>query len=125
MGEYVYSERVPVFGGMDSQDIVALGELGMLHGQDQQDYLTMKGMDRQDYLTMKGMDRQDYQVAMGRLPSPLPNPAFVGLGQTGGDVATMATVGIGVMLVSAAVSFGLMVGASYLGARWAGCRRAA
>jgi len=30
-----------------------------------------------------------------------------------------------VMLVSAAVSFGLMVGASYLGARWAGCRRAA
>ena len=111
MGEYVYAERAPVFGGMDSQDIVALGELGMLHGQDRQDYLTLKGMDRQDYL------------GLGRLPRGLPNPAFVGLGQTGGDVATVAAVGLGALVVSAVVSFGLMVGAAFLGARWAGCRK--
>ncbi len=100
MGEYVYSERVPVFAGMDNQDIVALGELGMLNG-----------MDRQDYLAFKA------------LPKPLPNPAFVNLGQTGGEVATVAAVGVGALVVSAAVSFFLMVGAAYLGARWAGCRK--
>ncbi len=112
MGTYVYAEQKPVFAGLDSQDIVALGELGMLSGQDRQDYLTLKGMDRQDYL------------GLGRLPRVLPNPAFVGLGQAGtGDAAALATVGIGVMVVSAAVSFAIMVGASYLGARWAGCRK--
>lgn len=100
MGEYVYAERAPVFAGMDNQDIVALGELGMLSGQDRQDYLTFKA-----------------------LPKPLPNPAFVGLGQTGGEVAGLAAVGLGAMVVSAIASFFIMVGASYLGARWAGCRK--
>lgn len=99
MGKYVYAEPAPVFAGMDNQDIVALGELGMLHG-----------MDRQDYLAFKA------------LPKPLPNPSFVGLGQSEPSTSGLVAVGIGAMVVSAVISFGIMVGASYLGARWAGCR---
>ena len=122
---YEYQERQPVFGGMDRGEIIALGELGML--------------DSQDYVALRGMDRQDY-VSLGRLPGGLPNPAFVGIGaharrrasdiqvmqglgqsETAG-AATVAAVGVGALVLSAAISFGLMVGAAFLGARWAGCR---
>ena len=46
-----------------------------------------------------------------------------GLGQSEtAGAATVAAVGVGALVLSAAIRFGLMVGAAFLGARWAGCR---
>lgn len=53
-------------------------------------------------------------------------PSLAGLGGDG-DVTPGTAIAIGTagLVISAVLSFGLMVGASYLGARWAGCRHAA
>lgn len=57
----------------------------------------------------------------GRYQLAPAKPLFRGLGQVGEGATTGAMI-VG-SLVVAAVQFGLMIGAAYLGSKWAGCGR--
>ena len=117
---------------------------------DLSDYQVMAGlgqMDLSDYQIALGARRPSFSSPVA-LTIPA-NPAFVGgLGQHrvprrmlpvkvkfargvpsiagfGADVdpGTAIAIGTAGLVVSAVVSFGIMTLASYVGARWAGCRR--
>ena len=53
----------------------------------------------------------------------VPSVAGFGVGDST-DAGTAIAIGTAGLVISAVVSFGLMIGAAYVGARWAGCRRA-
>lgn len=50
-------------------------------------------------------------------------PSVAGFGADGVDAGTAVAIGTAGLVISAIVSFGIMTLASYVGARWAGCRR--
>lgn len=96
----------------------------------------MAGLDRSDYVSLGYLDKSDYVSLMGLGQSvrDIPQPAFLGkrpykikwnrgvpvLGQLGqAGEGTALAIGIGGLVISALVSFGMMTLASYVGSRWA------
>ncbi len=72
------------------------------------------GVDRNEIVSLAGMDKGEV-ISLGRR-------GFRGrpFGEVGGGTVAL---GVGALVLSAALSFGLMTLASYTGARLAGCRR--
>lgn len=149
---YVEERAVPLLAGMDSSDYISLGQMDL---SDYQVALgaaapsPMQQFRKAKYFSSPASPRVSDLPTPAfwgqKVPKALRNalrqptvgfrfgvPSAVGFGadgaadgNTSSDVGTVVAIGAVGLVVSAAISFMVMVGASYLGARWAGCRRAA
>lgn len=125
---YAQSAPLPVFGGeyrVEQAEPLFAGVYEVAPGQP-----LLAGLDPYDYPSMRGVDKSDYPV-LGRIARPVLRKIrgmngfgeLTSSGVEGASVGTAVGVGVGVLVLGAAVSFGLSVLASYTGARLAGCRR--
>lgn len=133
-------------GAMDQSDYEVMAGLGQM---DLSDYQISLGAQRGKRL-LPGSFSQPVALSVGDLPNPafigglgqyrVPGsvrkirrpvkvnfkygvPSVAGFGAEGVDTGTAVAIGTAGLVISAIVSFGIMTLASYVGARWAGCRR--
>jgi hypothetical protein len=133
-------------GAMDQSDYEVMAGLGQM---DLSDYQIALGAQRRKTfsqpvaLSVEDLPNPAFVGGLGRYRVPSPRylkskiagsrpvkvrfkygvPSIAGFGADGVDAGTAVAIGTAGLVVSAIVSFGMMTLASYVGARWAGCRR--
>jgi len=119
---YTKVAQMPVFAGRNNNPFIFAGRYDVEPAEALFAGLTLEqaqplfaGVDRNEIVSLSGMDKGEI-ISLGR--RGFRGRPFGEVG-AGGAIA----VGVGALVVSALVSFGVMTLASYTGARLAGCRR--